>query len=122
MPDNERRELTYKINSIIEAGDAMARLAGDAKLETFPRTVTQEEARMYRYNGQKAMLSAIGYNVDDEQAQARLVGLMAGLVTELCYAAKLKREVFCNNLVSNVLYVALKAAYKDGKENGAAKN
>ena len=87
---------------------------GSAIGESFPAELTFEEAREYSDRGERMMQEATQCRVD-EKTHADLCCVSIGLVTSLCQTLPSNRAPFCRQLVNNVIFAALKAAYRMGK-------
>lgn len=83
---------------------------GTVEPEHFPRQITVEEAQQYSAIGEEMMVAATARRID-ERTHYKLSCLMIGFTSALTRVTKVPREVFCNNVVTNVMFAALKAAY-----------
>jgi len=113
-PEPARREILRKIELAIGAAEQAVRQQGAARGERFPAKLDIAEAKLYSEHGERLMLAATEYRVD-EHTHATLACLLVGMVTALCQVTDVRREALCNELVANVLFAALKAAHKDGR-------
>ena len=92
----------------VEQATKMAKPEG-----TLIENVTPDEAATYSQRGELLMLAAAKSSVP-EHTHAKLASIMVGLTSAICRLAELPRLIFCNDLMSNVLFTALKAAYNEG--------
>jgi len=115
MPAVEQREIIRKLGLAIQHANKIESEAGSLKGELLPTAITHEEAAVYSQKGQLMMKDAAPYPLD-ELTHARLTSLMVGMTTALCQVTEMDRRPFCTDLASNVMFVALKAAYKDARE------
>lgn len=107
----ERFETTKaKLQAGITALTQRSQLAGTVEPEQFPKLVTREEAQQYNDIGEELMLKAAKIRVD-EGTHHKLSCLLIGLTTALSRIMHVPRERFCNTLVSNVMFTAIKAGY-----------
>jgi hypothetical protein len=109
----ELETIVEKLDAGIVACDKREERIGSAQAEDFPATVDVETAEQYSELGQQLMLTAAGVRVP-EGIHAKLCYLQVGLTSALCQVMKMEREPFCNNLVTNVMFSALKAAWCEG--------
>jgi hypothetical protein len=108
--DTIRQKLQEAMVNIraVETAAKMAKPEG-----TLIENVTPEEADVYNQRGEQLMLAAASSSVP-EHTHAKLASIMVGLTSAICRLAGLPRLIFCNDLMSNVLFTALKAAYNEG--------
>ena len=105
-------ELERKLQAGIDSAEKHAKMA-KIRPEKFVSTISREDAEQYDELGQHMMLAAGKARIPEGQ-HAKLTYLMIGLTSALCQVMRQPREPFCTELVSNVMFSALKAAYTEG--------
>ena len=106
----EAQEVLRKLRGGLVALDRHERMRGTVEPERFPAVVSREEAQRYSDIGEDMMVAAAQGRVD-EGIHHKLSCLMIGLTSSLSRIMQVPREKFCNQLVTNVMFTALKAAY-----------
>ena len=109
-----RGQLRDKLQAVQQAMIKIERVTKLAKPEgTLIENISREEATQYSQKGEQLMLAAAKSSVPEHE-HAKLVSIMIGLTSAICRLTKLPRLIFCTDLMSNVLFTALKAAYNEG--------
>jgi hypothetical protein len=107
--------LCRKLEAAVKVVEKQQQQIGSIPAETFPTLIGADEAQAYSARGRDLILKHAKTDKLPEHTDMDLGCILVAMTTGLVQTTGAPRDIFCNNKTTNVMYAALKTAFRLGE-------